>query len=73
MDSQTRQKIPIIIEKHILHTKIGYLAKQLAAEKRKCTKIDHPEEDGSRSIVYIENTPLGTTKEIRSNGELLEI
>jgi hypothetical protein len=47
--------------------------KQLAAEKRKCTKIDHPEEDGSRSIVYIENTPLGTTKEIRSNGEIIEI
>ena len=73
MDFESKQKIGIIIQKHILSTKIGYVIEQMVANKRKCEPITETTSDNNK-VVYIESTeidkiisesePVISTKEI---------
>ena len=73
MDFESKQKIGIIIQKHIISTKIGYVIEQMVANKRKCEPITETTSDNNK-VVYIESTeidkiisesePVISTKEI---------
>ena len=73
MDFESKQKIGIIIQKHVLSTKIGYVIEQMVANKRKCEPITETTSDNNK-VVYIESTeidkiisesePVISTKEI---------
>ena len=58
MDFESKQKIGIIIQKHVLSTKIGYVIEQMVANKRKCEPITETTSDKNK-VVYIESTEIG--------------
>ena len=58
MDFESKQKIGIIIQKHVLSTKIGYVIEQMVANKRKCEPITETTSDNNK-VVYIESTEIG--------------
>lgn len=67
MDDLTKQKIPIIIKEHILHTKIGYLMEALSKEKRKCKPIALDKDNGKTgSSVYVKHSAYEPIKDIRT-------
>ena len=77
MDDITKQKIPIIIKEHILHTKIGYVIEALLLEKRKCKPIvldgDKGTEMNKGSSVYVKHIAYEPIKESTDAEPMLEI
>jgi hypothetical protein len=75
MDDLTKQKIPIIIKEHILHTKIGYVIEALRKEKRKCKPIalDKGAEMNKGSSVYVKHIAYEPIKESTDAEPMLEI
>ena len=56
MDFESKQKIGIIIQKHILSTKIGYVIDLMKSNKPKCKPVETTS-SGTEKIVYIEHNP----------------
>ena len=76
MDDLTKQKIPIIIKEHILHTKIGYLMEALSKEKRKCKPIvlDRDKDNAETgSSVYVKHSAYEPINNIRKSAKPKQI
>jgi hypothetical protein len=76
MDDLTKQKIPIIIKEHILHTKIGYLMEAISKEKRKCKPIvlDRDKDNAERgSSVYVKHSAYEPINNIPTSDPTLKI
>lgn len=76
MDDLTRQKIPIIIKEHILHTKIGYVIEALLLEKRKCKPInlDRDRDNGETgSSIYVKHSAYEPITDTRTSERTKEI
>ena len=62
MDFESKQKIGIIIQKHILSTKIGYVIDLMKSNKPKCEPINDTPAD-TNDVVYIYTTQTYNTSE----------
>jgi hypothetical protein len=57
MDFESKQKIGIVIQMHVLSTKIGYVIDKMISTKRKCEPIEDTSYDTSK-VVYVENMEI---------------
>jgi hypothetical protein len=57
MDSESEQKIGILIQKHVLSTKIGYVIDKMVSAKRKCEPIEDTSAD-TNDVVYVDTTQI---------------
>jgi hypothetical protein len=57
MDFESKQKIGIVIQKHVLSTKIGYVIDKMISTKRKCEPIEDTSYDTSK-VVYVDNMEI---------------
>lgn len=73
MDDLTRQKIPIIIKEHILHTKIGYVIEALSKEKRKCKPIVDRDNGETGSSIYVKHSAYEPITDTRTSERTKEI
>lgn len=55
MDSESEQKIGILIQKHVLSTKIGYVIDKMVSAKRKCEPIEDTSSDTNK-FVFVDTT-----------------
>ena len=51
------QKIAVVVEKHILNTKIGYVVERIKRDKNACKPIE-PAVYNTKDSVYIQHTDI---------------
>ncbi len=56
------QKVAVVVEKHIMNTKIGYVIEQMKRNKNACEPIE-PAVHNTRDSVYIQHTDITNDKE----------
>lgn len=56
------QKVAVVVEKHILNTKIGYVIEQMKRNKNACEPIK-PAVHNTRDSVYIQHTDITNDNE----------
>jgi hypothetical protein len=57
------QKVAVVVEKHILNTKIGYVIEQIKRNKNACKPYE-PAVQNTKDSVYIQHTDITNNKDI---------